>query len=164
MTMFRAMAKTAAGFTAVAMAGLAVLMIAGSAFGLEKQKDPAKLPGADILPADRLADWSVAGVPGGIPTDRTKLIDVTKAPYSADNSGAADAQPAIMKAIANAQDNEVVYLPAGTYRVNSAVTVAGGKSKFFTGDPRLRKAPSLGRMGRALDRPGVRVSDVRGAG
>ena len=31
------------------------------------------------------------GVPGGIPTDRKHLIDVTTAPYNADNSGATDA-------------------------------------------------------------------------
>jgi len=87
----------------------------------------------EIIPADRLADWTpgvTVGVPGGIPTDRTHLIDVTKAPYNADNTGATDAQPAIKKAIADAKDNDVVYLPAGTYRVNTAVTVYGGKSRI----------------------------------
>ena len=62
---------------------------------------------AEIIPADRLADWKpgvTVGVPGGIPTNRTHLIDVTKAPYNADNTGAADAQRAIQKAIADAQD------------------------------------------------------------
>jgi hypothetical protein len=65
---------------------------------------------AEIIPADRLADWTpgiTVGVPGGIPTDRTHLIDVTKAPYNADSTGAADAQPAIKKAIADAKDNDV---------------------------------------------------------
>ena len=88
---------------------------------------------AEILPADRLADWTpgvTVGVPGGIPTDRTHRIDVTKAPYSADNTGATDAQPAIKKAIADAKDNDVVYLPAGTYRVHAAISVYGGKSRI----------------------------------
>ena len=88
---------------------------------------------AEIIPADRLADWTpgvTVGVPGGIPADRTHLIDVTKAPYNADNTGAADAQPAIKKAIADAKDNDVVYLPAGTYRANAAITVYGGKSRI----------------------------------
>ena len=88
---------------------------------------------AEIIPADRLADWTpgvTVGVPGGIPADRTHLIDVTKAPYNADNTGAADAQPAIKKAIADAKDNDVVYLPAGTYRINAAITVYGGKSRI----------------------------------
>ncbi len=88
---------------------------------------------AEIIPADRLADWTpgvTVGVPGGIPADRTNLLDVTKAPYNADNTGAADAQPAIMKAIADAKDNDVVYLPAGTYRIEKAITIAGGKSRI----------------------------------
>jgi hypothetical protein len=88
---------------------------------------------ADIIPADRTTDWTpgvMVGVPGGIPTDRTRLIDVTKAPYGADNTGATDASPAIKKAIADAKDNDVVYLPAGTYRVNAGISVAGGKSRI----------------------------------
>lgn len=88
---------------------------------------------AELIPADRLADWSpgvTVGVPGGIPTSRTRLIDVTRAPYNADNTGAADAQPAIMQAIADAKDDEVVYLPAGTYRIDKGIAIAGGKSKI----------------------------------
>lgn len=88
---------------------------------------------AEIIPAERLADWRpgvAVGVPGGIPTNRTQLIDVTKAPYHADNSGVADAQPAIMKAIGDAKDNQVIYLPAGTYRLNTGITVYGGKSRI----------------------------------
>jgi hypothetical protein len=83
-------------------------------------------PGAALLPADRLSDWRAGvsvGVPGGIPANRTNLIDVTQTPYSADNTGANDAQPAIMKALAKAGENDVVYLPAGTYRVNTPVTI-----------------------------------------
>ncbi|MCZ7649486.1 MAG: glycoside hydrolase family 55 protein [Planctomycetota bacterium] len=84
-----------------------------------------------ILPAERLADWTPGvqvGVPGGIPNNRTNLIDVTKAPFNADNTGQADAQPAIMQALAKAGENDVVYLPAGTYRVNGPVAV--NKSKL----------------------------------
>jgi hypothetical protein len=87
---------------------------------------------AEIIPADRLADWTpgiTVGVPGGIPTDRTNLIDATKAPYNADNTGAADAQPAIMKAIAAAKDKDVIYLPAGTYRIDKPITT-GWKSNI----------------------------------
>ena len=83
---------------------------------------PKKLPGSNVIPPNRLADWTpgvTVGVPGGIPTDRTHLIDVTKDPYNADNTGANDAQPAIVKAIADAKDKDVVYLPAGKYRINT---------------------------------------------
>ena len=74
---------------------------------------------ADLIPADRLTDWTpgvTVGVPGGIPTNRTHLIDVTKAPYNADNTGKEDARKAIEAAIAAAAKDDVVYLPAGTYR------------------------------------------------
>jgi len=133
--MFRAMAKVVTALSAAGIAALAALLVSFSAFGVENQQDPAtqarlSLPGTGIIPAERLADWASAGVPGGIPTNRTKLINAAQAPYNADNTGAADAQPAIMKAIAAAQDNEVVYLPAGTYRINSAISVAGGKSRI----------------------------------
>ena len=87
---------------------------------------------ADLIPADRLADWrpgAAVGVPGGIPADRTHLIDVTKAPYNADKTGAADAQPGIQKAIADAKDKDVVYLPAGTYRLEKPIRI-GYKSRF----------------------------------
>ena len=93
----------------------------------------AQQPGAGIIPADRLTDWTpgvTVGVPGGIPTDRTHLIDVTKAPYNADNTGKEDAQPAIMKAIGDAKDNDVVYLPAGTYRIDRGIGIGGGKSRI----------------------------------
>jgi hypothetical protein len=88
---------------------------------------------ADPIPADRITDWTPGvsvGVPGGIPTDRTHLIDVTKTPYNADNTGATDAQPAIMKAIADAKPKDVVFLPAGKYRIDKSIAIAGGKSNL----------------------------------
>ncbi|MBI3830208.1 MAG: hypothetical protein HY291_11865 [Planctomycetes bacterium] len=88
---------------------------------------------AEMIPADRLTDWTPGvsvGVPGGIPNNRTNLIDVTKAPYNADKTGAVDAQPAIMKAITDAKDNDVVFLPAGMYQINHGLVVYGGKSRI----------------------------------
>jgi hypothetical protein len=88
---------------------------------------------AEIIPAERLADWRPAvtvGVPGGIPTNRTHVVDVTKSPYRADNTGVTDAQPAIQKAITEAEEDDVVYLPGGTYRVNSAIAL--GKNSKIT--------------------------------
>ena len=87
----------------------------------------------EIIPAERLADWRpgvTVGVPGGIPTNRTQLIDVTKAAVPRRQQRPADAQPAIAKAIGDAKDNQVVYLPSGTYRVNAGITVYGGKSRI----------------------------------
>lgn len=70
-----------------------------------------------------LQDFSYAGYQRGeqaIPSPTGKVFDVTKAPYSADKTGAADATAAIQKAIDDAQTNNggVVYLPAGTYKVS----------------------------------------------
>jgi hypothetical protein len=110
---------------AVAVLGSGAPAASGGDFDALTQPDVTA-----IIPADRLVDWGQAGVPGGIPTDRTHLIDVTKDPYNADNTGAADAQPAILKAIGDAADGDVVYLPAGTYRIDRAVTVYGGKSRI----------------------------------
>ncbi len=128
--MSRARAKEAVPFIVVGAAVVAVLAAgAGPSAGRPQQAQQA-VQAEDILPQLRRADWASAGVPGGIPTDRDHLIDVTKEPYNADNTGATDAQPAILKAIADAGDEDVVYLPAGTYRIDRAVVVYGGKSRI----------------------------------
>lgn len=70
------------------------------------------------------------GVPGGIPTTRTNLINVTQAPYNADNTGATDASTAINSAITAAVANDIVYLPAGTYRLDSQVSIGPSKANI----------------------------------
>ena len=48
---------------------------------------------AEIIPVERLADWRPGvrvGVPGGIPMNRTHLLDVTKPPFNADNTGVSE--------------------------------------------------------------------------
>jgi len=108
-----------------------VCLLVGLPLDAEQEKifgRATRRAGSTILPEDRLGDWKSAGVPGGIPK-RTVLIDVTKAPYNADPTGAADAQPAIAQAIAKAAENEVVYLPAGAYRLNNGFGT-GGKSRI----------------------------------
>src|SRR4051812_35007936 len=92
----------------------------GSAFG-------------QIIPANRLIPWAAGvtvGVPGGVDqylpggaNQRTNLIDVTKAPYNADKTGATDASAAIQSAINAATPGSVVYLPAGTYRCDSTLAI-----------------------------------------
>jgi hypothetical protein len=96
-----------------------------------------KRAGSTIIPEDRLADWRpgiTVGVPGGIPTDRKTLLDVTKPPFNADPTGAADAQPAISQAIEKAAPNEVVYLPAGTYRLNKGIGLGTRSRITLRGD------------------------------
>lgn len=79
-----------------------------------------------LIPADRLFDWDPGvnvGIVGGIPTDRTNIINVTEAPYNADNTGVTNAGPAIQSAVDAAVANDIVYLPAGTYLFESGVSL-----------------------------------------
>ncbi len=79
------------------------------------------------------ANWVpglTVGVPGGIPTSRTHLIDVTQAPYNADKTGATDASPAINSAINAAVTNDVVYLPDGTYKCISTISIPFTKNNI----------------------------------
>ena len=81
---------------------------------------------AEIIPAIRLGRWRAGenvGVPGGIPTNRATTINVTAAPFSADPTGSADASTAINNAIAAAGPGVIVYLPAGTYRLDSGLNL-----------------------------------------
>jgi hypothetical protein len=69
-----------------------------------------------------LHDFSYAGYHRGektIPHPEDNLIDVTKEPYLADNTGSRDATAAIQSALdeANKKGGGVVFLPAGTYKV-----------------------------------------------
>lgn len=96
-----------------------------------------------VLPTANQGNWDAGtevGVTGGIEqylaggvNDRAvsgTVLDVTQAPYSADNTGVADATSAINSAIAAASSGDVVYFPAGTYRVDAAngIDVAHTKS------------------------------------
>lgn len=81
---------------------------------------------AELIPANRLFNWQAnvnVGVPGGIPTNRTTTINVTSAPYNADKTGATDASAAINSAINAATAGTIVYLPAGTYRIDSTISM-----------------------------------------
>lgn len=95
---------------------------------------------AELIPSARLVDWTpgvAVGVPGGIDSflaggakERKTIVDVTKAPYSADNSGSTNAGPAIQNAVNDALPGTVLYLPAGTYRFDSGLRVNQQKSNI----------------------------------
>ncbi len=65
-----------------------------------------------LLPKDRFIDWTTAGVPGGIP-NRTVLCGTVQA----DVTGANDATAIFQAAIDGCPKDQVVYVPAGTYRI-----------------------------------------------
>ncbi len=90
----------------------------------------------EVVPADRLVDWRVGqnvGVPGGIDQflpggtkQRIHLIDVTKAPFNADNSGLTDSSSVINNAISTSAENDVIFLPSGTYKLDAPITTTFG--------------------------------------
>jgi len=71
---------------------------------------------AEIIPQERQIDWTQAGIPGGIPNRTTICATINAATYG---NGSTDATAAIQNAIDNCPANQVVYLPAGTYKVSS---------------------------------------------
>lgn len=75
------------------------------------------------IPDDRLIDWSEAGVPGGIPARETVFAIIDSASFG---NGLADATPAIQSAIDACPAGQVVYIPAGNYRLNSRLLITKG--------------------------------------
>jgi hypothetical protein len=76
----------------------------------------------EIIPAERRIDWK-PGIPGGIPLRTTLFANVQSAPYHAKGDGLADDTLAIQTAIDDCPSNQVVYLPAGVYRITNAIRI-----------------------------------------
>lgn len=81
-------------------------------------------PGCSDNKGRFLHDFSYAGYQSGlaaIPAITGPVVDVTQAPYNADNTGTNDVTAIIQQAINEVGNSGggVVYLPAGTYRVSS---------------------------------------------
>jgi hypothetical protein len=75
----------------------------------------------EIIPADRRAAWTpgvTVGVPGGIPHRTTVGATVDAARFG---TGAVDASAAIGAAIDACPPGQVVFIPAGTYRLDKRV-------------------------------------------
>ncbi len=71
-----------------------------------------------IIPENRRIDWSRSGVPGGIPERSVIFQTINAAVYG---TGNVDASVVINNAIAACPENQVVYLPPGTYRLDNPV-------------------------------------------
>jgi len=97
-----------------------------------------------IIPEDRMIDWTRVGVNGGIP-ERTTIC--TTIDSSIGNS-ATDATSAIQTAINNCPANQVVYIPAGTYTVSGSInlkdgiTLRGAGTEHTTIDCSIGSSPS----------------------
>jgi hypothetical protein len=81
----------------------------------------AGTPGS-IIPLARRTSWN-PGIPGGIPSRTTLCATINAATYG---NGTTDATSAIQAAINGCPEGQVVYLPAGTYRVTSNLNIAKG--------------------------------------
>ena len=95
------------------------------------------------LPSTRATNWTAGtytGVIGGIAqyrpggaNQRTTLIDVTQSPYNADNTGVTSASDAVQSAINAATTGQVVYLPAGAYKLSSSIGIGPNKKITLRG-------------------------------
>jgi hypothetical protein len=73
-----------------------------------------------IIPSSRAADWSQAGVPGGIPVRNTICQTLTPS-TSGGTSGSPVSAASIDAAINSCPNGEVVYLTAGNYYLSSGI-------------------------------------------
>lgn len=91
---------------------------------------------ATLIPANRLTTWIVGDdvgvqggfaqyLPGGI-NQRTDVVNAVSG-LSIDNTGATDVASAINSGIAGLTTNQVLYFPAGVYRIDSGI--GGGLTK-----------------------------------
>jgi PKD repeat protein len=92
--------------TFVGAGSYSVTLTAGNASGSDTASRTVPVSStSDILPQDRLYDWTYAGVPGGIPNRTTIYKTLTTANTLAQVNSAISACPS----------GQVVYLSAGTY-------------------------------------------------
>lgn len=81
-----------------------------------------------IIPSDRITDWTpgtVVGVPGGIPKRTAIFVNVRTTinpAYKCQGDGTTDDTAALEAALNACPSGQVVYVPAGTYKVGSMNT------------------------------------------
>jgi Pectate lyase superfamily protein len=75
---------------------------------------------AEIIPADRRIDWR-AGIPGGIPIRTEVFANIKEPPFNAKGDGLGDDTIAIQSAIDACPSNQVIFLPAGVYKITNAI-------------------------------------------
>jgi len=88
-------------------------------------------PGAVIAPSRRIEWQGHVGVPGGIPDRTTLCATIDAATYG---NGTTDAAPAIQSAVESCPEDQVVYLPAGTYRLANPVNFGYASGVALRGD------------------------------
>jgi hypothetical protein len=110
---------------------LLALALLGGAASCAVEREPDNI---HILPSDRLADWSVAGVwsggAKGIPERTAVFCSVrTAIPGSglvAAGDGVQDDTAALQAALTLCPEGQVVRIPEGTYRITNTLAIAKG--------------------------------------
>src|SRR5215475_3415654 len=101
------------------------------------------------------------GPPGPVgPPGAISWIDVTAAPHLADPTGQQDASAAIQSAVNAAAPGDMVFAPAGTYKISATISLLG-KAVNFVGAGRgntLIFAPAAGTSG-IVPSTGSRIAD-----
>lgn len=78
----------------------------------------------EIIPSSRRITWQGnVGVSGGIPNRTTIFANVKNAPYNAVGNGVNDDTAEIQAALDACPSGQVVYVPAGTYKISGTLTV-----------------------------------------
>jgi len=75
---------------------------------------------AQVIPAGRTIDWTQAGVPGGIPTNRFIFTNVS----GLDTNGVLDCSAGIQAAINACPSNGIVVLPAGNLVISNLLAIS----------------------------------------
>lgn len=73
-----------------------------------------------ILPAAQQIDWSIAGIPGGIPN---YPVSLNVKDFGAVGDGVTDDLAAFQAAVSATPNNTALFVPAGTYRMNGTLVL-----------------------------------------
>jgi hypothetical protein len=92
---------------------------------------------AQIIAPDRTVDWTLAGIPGGIPIRQTIYVNVlttTDPNLKCAGDGVTDDMPHLATALNNCPSNQVVYMPAASYYLGSRYYKANLNGVTLRGD------------------------------
>ena len=78
----------------------------------------SKASPVEIIPNDRRIDWTLTGIPGGIPERTSICATIDSAVYG---NGVTVATGAIQDALDSCPDEQVVVLPEGTYIIDDTI-------------------------------------------
>jgi len=77
---------------------------------------------AEIIPAERCVVWQGnVGVKGDIPSQRKVFVNIKHPPYYATGDGLHDDTRAIQQAIDDCPKGQIVFLPAGNYKITKGI-------------------------------------------